>query len=216
VLVCVYRSALPKLMEQRHSGGVLMRGIGRWFVFSRPRAWLGAKIEVPRLLREARIPRGANCLDIATGLGWATAGLVQRDPSVHVVALDYDETILPRTRVYLSSHAAAAKTGVCRGDAKDLPFHDASFDVVVCLYGLHHCRGYLEALREIARVLKADGTFALIDPVRKSGKPPGGHHGTEVMTSEELQQMLGRAGFRASSPRVSMGTAKMVVHKAVS
>jgi SAM-dependent methyltransferase len=85
---------------------------------------------------------------------------------------------------------------------------------VLCLYGFHHCRGYLEALRETARVLKPDGTLALIDPVRKPTKPPGGHHGTEVLTSEELQRMLGKAGFAPVSPRVAMGRAKVVAHKA--
>ena len=62
-------------------------------------------------------------------------------------------------------------------------------------------------------MLKPDGTLALIDPVRKSAKAPGGHHGTEVLTREELQRMLGKAGFRSVSPRVSMGRAKAVVHK---
>ena len=136
-------------MEQkRHSEGVLMRGIGRWFVFSRPRAWFGTRVEVPRLLRGASIPRGATCLDIATGLGWASVALVRRDRSTRAVALDYDEAILPRTRDYLRSHAAAANTAVCRADAKRLPFRDSTFDLVLCSYGLHHCRGYLEALRE--------------------------------------------------------------------
>ena len=203
-------------MEQRHSDGVLMRGLGRWLVFSRPRAWLGMRVEVPRLLREVRIPLGAICLDLATGLGWANAGLARRAPSAKVVALDYDGTILPRTRDYLSSHVAAASTAVCRADAKRLPFRHATFDLVLCLYGFHHCRGYLDALREAARVLKRDGTLALIDSVRKSTKPPGGHHGTEVPTSEGLQRLLSEAGFRPVSPRVSMGRAKVVVHKATS
>jgi ubiquinone/menaquinone biosynthesis C-methylase UbiE len=153
-------------------------------------------------------------LDIATGLGWASVGLIHREPSAQIVALDYDETILPHTRDYVSSHAATARTPVCRADAKHLPFRDTTFDVVVCLYGLHHCRGYIQALREIARVLKLGGMLALIDPVRKTGKPPGGHHGTEVLTSDELQRALDEAGFDPVSSRVSVGTAKVVAHKA--
>jgi len=191
-----------------------MRGIGRWLVFSRLRAWLGTRIEVPRLLRGTTIPRGATCLDIAAGLGWASVGLLRRERLAEIVAVDYDETILPRTRDYLRSHAAGERTAVCRADAKHLPFRDGSFHVVICLYGLHHCRGYLEALREIARVLKPGGILALIDPVRRPGKPPGGHHGTEVPAVEELQRMLDDAGFQPVAPRVSMGTAKVVVHKA--
>ena len=105
--------------------------------------------------------------------------------------------------------SAVRTPSVCR-------FETSTFDLVLCLYGFHHCRGYLEALREAARLLKPDGKLALIDRVRKSGKPPGGHHGTEVLTNDELQRMLGKAGFRSVSPRVSLGRAKVVVHKAAS
>lgn len=201
-------------MEHEHHQGVLMRGMGRWLVYSRPRAWLGMALEVPGLLRGVNIPRGATCLDIATGLGWASAGLVRRDSSSRVVALDYDGTVLPRAREYLRSHGAAANTALCRADGKHLPFHDGSFDLVLCLYGLHHFHGYLEALREIARVLRPTGTFALIDPVRSAGKPPGGHHGTEVPTSKELERMLAAAGFEILRSRVSLARAKAVMRKA--
>lgn len=191
-----------------------MRGFGRWLVYSRPRAWLGMAVEIPNLLRGIEIPSGARCLDIATGLGWAAAGILRRDPSARIVAFDYDGTILPRTRGYLSSHHAGPSTALCRADAKHLPFRDASFDLVLCLYGLHHFRGYIESLREIARVLKFTGTFALIDPIRGPDKPAGGHHGTEVPTRDELDRMLGQAGFEIVRARVSMGSMKAVTHKA--
>ncbi len=200
-------------MEQEHNHGILMRGLARRLVYSRPRAWLGLAVELPSLLRGVRIPRGAKCLDIAAGLGWATAGLVRLDPSVRIVALDYDGTILPRTRVYVREHGAAENSGLCRADGKRLPFRDASFDLVLCLYGLHHFRGYSEALREIARVLKATGTFALIDPARRPGKPPRGHRGMEVLTPDELDRMLLDAGFEIVLSRVSMGRVKAVTHK---
>ncbi|HLK86213.1 MAG TPA: methyltransferase domain-containing protein [Candidatus Binataceae bacterium] len=201
-------------METGDRNGVLMRGVGRWFVFSRLRAWFGIALETPRLLRGTAIPRGATCLDLAAGLGWAGAGLLRREPLAEVVAVDYDETILPRTRDYLRSRTAGQRTAICRADAKHLPFRTGSFHVVICLYGLHHCRGYLDALREIARVLKPGGTLALVDPVRKAGKAPKGHHGTEVPTVEELQRMLAAAGFEPGAPRVAMGTARLVVSKA--
>lgn len=196
----------------QHDGhGVLMRGLGRWLVYSRPRAWLGMAVEVPRLLRGVELPRGARCLDIAAGLGWASAGVARRDESARIVAFDYDEAILPRTRQYLSSHSAAVH--LCRGDAKRLPFRDESFDLVLCLYGLHHFRGSLQALREIARVLKGGATFALIDPIRNPAKPPSGHHGTEVLTRDELNRMLDTAGFEIARAGVSTGRIRAVTHK---
>jgi SAM-dependent methyltransferase len=203
-------------MKEEDRGGVLMRGLGRWLVYSRPRAWFGMAVEIPNLLRDVRIPRGATCLDIATGIGWASRGVLRREASVRIVALDYDGTILPRTREYLRSHGAAANVAPCRADAKHLPFRKGRFDLVFCLYGLHHFRGYLAALHEIARVLKSGGTFALIDPVRSPGKPSGSRHGLEVMTSQELHRMLAEAGFEILRSRVSLGSLKAVVRKKIS
>jgi ubiquinone/menaquinone biosynthesis C-methylase UbiE len=203
-------------MEGRDRQGILMRGIGRWIVYGRPRAWLGMTLEIPNLLRGIDLPRGAFCLDIATGLGWASAGIARRDPSARVVSLDYDATILPYTREYLNAHGAAANAALCRADAKHLPFRDGAFDLVVCLYGLHHVCGYREALREIARVLRPAGTFAMIDPVRKSGKPRAGHHGhhgLEVPTREELDRMLREAGFANVMSQLSLGRTKAIARK---
>jgi hypothetical protein len=62
-------------------------------------------------------------------------------------------------------------------------------------------------------VLKPDGTFALIDPVRRPDKPPGGHHGTEILTSVELDRTLSAAGFDVVQFQVSLGRAKVVMRK---
>jgi len=122
-----------KHLEREDRHGVLMRGIGRWLVYSRARAWFGMAIEFPCLLSGVKIARGGTCLDIATGMGWASLGLVRRDPSVRIVALDYDGTILPRRREYLRSHGAATNTVLCRADAKQLPFCADCFDLVLCV-----------------------------------------------------------------------------------
>jgi SAM-dependent methyltransferase len=197
--------------EDRH--GILMRGIGRWIVYSRARAWLGTAVELPNLLRGVHLPHGGACLDIATGIGWASRGLVHHQASVRIVALEYDATVLPRTREYLKSHGAMENVALCRADAKRLPFREGGFDLVLCMYGLHHFRGYLTALREIARVLKPGGTFALIDPLRTSGMPSGARRGFEVATKAELRHMVGEAGFEISRFRVSLGSARVVAHK---
>src|SRR5258708_12135459 len=80
-------------------------------------------------------------------------------------------------------------------------------------YSLHaprRGREDIKVLREIARVLRSTGTFVLIDPVRNPNKPPGGHHGTDVPTREELDRMLGEAGFEIVLSRVSLGRMKAV------
>jgi hypothetical protein len=91
-----------------------MHGFGRRLVFSRPKAWLGMKVEVPRLLRETRIPPSATGLDIATGLGWASATLARcvRPPETSV-----------RSSVRISAAVADRDSGP--------PFADDQRDVVI-------------------------------------------------------------------------------------
>src|SRR5262249_44065721 len=115
-------------MKDEDHDGILMRGIGRWVVYSRPRAWFGMAVEMPNLLRGVEIPHAATCLDVATGIGWASGGVARRDASVRIVALDYDGTILPRTRAYLRSQGTATHLALCQADGKHLPFRDDGFD----------------------------------------------------------------------------------------
>jgi ubiquinone/menaquinone biosynthesis C-methylase UbiE len=192
-----------------------MHGLGRWLIYSRPRAWLGQRIELPRLLKDVKLPIDARCLDLATGLGWATAGIARIAPTARIVSIDYDFDVLSRAREYLNSQGAGSNATFCRADGKRLPFRDRSFDLIVCLYGLHHFRGYLDALREIARALKPRGTFALIDPIRGRDTPPGGHHGTEVLTRAELLRMLDEAGFEVISSRISFRAMRAVMRSRV-
>lgn len=48
---------------------------------------------------------------------------------------------------------------VQRIDIQEIPFADESFDIVIANYMLYHVPELKRALREVARVLRADGTF---------------------------------------------------------
>lgn len=52
------------------------------------------------------------------------------------------------------------------GDAEQLEFADASFDTVLCTYGLCTIPDARQAVREAARVLKPDGRLVLAEHVR--------------------------------------------------
>lgn len=49
-------------------------------------------------------------------------------------------------------------------DITDIDFEDAYFDIVICNHILEHVPDYLQALREISRVLKKDGIAVLQTP----------------------------------------------------
>ena len=50
-------------------------------------------------------------------------------------------------------------------NAEDLPFEDASFDIVTCRIAPHHFADPQTFVREGARVLRPGGTFLLIDNI---------------------------------------------------
>jgi ubiquinone/menaquinone biosynthesis C-methylase UbiE len=57
------------------------------------------------------------------------------------------------------------------GDAQDLPFDDASFDTVVCTYGLCSVPDDARVISEMKRVLKPGSRLILVDHIRSSLPP---------------------------------------------
>ena len=63
-------------------GGLVLEGLERAVVHNRLRAALGLRWELPRLLNGVAIPAGSRCLEIGTGVGWGTLGLLQHYPAI--------------------------------------------------------------------------------------------------------------------------------------
>ena len=179
-------------------GGLVLEGLERAVVHNRLRATLGLRWELPRLLNGVAIPAGSRCLEIGTGMGWGTLGLLQRYPTIVAVATEYDRSVLPMTRSYIQHHAPGAHVAFCLANAKAFPFPDHTFDIVLALYVLHHVAGYRAALEDIGRVLKPGGRFLFIDVIRASWMPrfPARVPPDGLPSQAELTQMLVDAGFR--------------------
>jgi demethylmenaquinone methyltransferase/2-methoxy-6-polyprenyl-1,4-benzoquinol methylase len=108
----------------------------------------------------ASVPAGpARALDLACGTGDIAFELASR--GARVTALD----ITPRMLQLAQRRAASsqASIGFVAGDMSALPFPDSSFDVVSTGYGLRNVPVLSTALHEIARVLRAGGTFVSLD-----------------------------------------------------
>lgn len=100
-------------------------------------------------------------LDIATG-----GGHVAKTLSPHVakvVATDLTREMLTNTAQHLKPTCSNMVFVVA--DAENLPFLDASFDVVTCRIAPHHFPRPQKFIEEIQRVLKTDGLFLMIDNV---------------------------------------------------
>ena len=175
----------------------MLEGLERKVVHNRLRAALGLRWELPRLLNGVASPAQSRCLEVGTGMGWGTLGLLQRYPSIVAFATEYDRSVLPMSRSYIQYHTPGAQVAFCQANAKALPFPDHTFDIVLALYVLHHVAGYRAAFKDIGRVLNPGGRFLFIDVIRTSWMllfptlvPPDG-----LSSQAELMQMLGETGF---------------------
>src|SRR6185437_741923 len=97
---------------------------------------------------------GDRVLDVAGGPGALAAALVERVASV---------TVLDAAAALLDHAPEGVETVV--GRAEQLPFADASFDLVTCVNSLHHIARPARALDEMARVLGPGGRLVLEDMV---------------------------------------------------
>jgi 2-polyprenyl-6-hydroxyphenyl methylase/3-demethylubiquinone-9 3-methyltransferase len=142
---------------------------------------------------------GARLLDLGCGGGLLAPHLPQGYTHVGV---DLSETAL----------AVAREHGLDEGhpgDVADLPFDDASFDVVVAGEILEHVPDLPRAIREATRVLKPGGTlvldtiadtrFARISLVTIAERLPGGpplhcHDPALFVDPEDLRKLCRRGG----------------------
>jgi SAM-dependent methyltransferase len=129
------------------------------------------QIEVPALVRLMGLPARARMLEVGCGRGVALPVLARKCRPSRLVGLDVDRELLEEARTRCGAE-------LIHGDVRDLPFPDASFDVVIDFGTCYHIARPEAALREIARVLAQGGVFVsetplsqlLSHPVRSFGR----------------------------------------------
>lgn len=110
----------------------------------------------PKLSQAARIRSGQRVLDLACGTGVLARQILEDlGESGSVVGLDAGSGMLTVAR------RLAPKITWQQGVAESLPFEGASFDAVVCQFGLMFFQDRRAALGEMLRVLKPGGWFAM-------------------------------------------------------
>ena len=111
------------------------------------------------LLNAAGLQPGERILDIACGTGVVTRLAAERvGPSGTVAGVDINPAMLAVARSVPSSGAAIEWH---EATAESLPLADGSFDVVLSSLGLQFVPDKASALREMRRVLAADGRLAV-------------------------------------------------------
>lgn len=109
----------------------------------------------------------ARIVDICCGTGDQTAALLAARPagSEPLIGLDFSAAMLAR------AHAKYAKANVrwLEGDAMQLPFADASVDLITAAFGFRNLSNYAEGLREFARVLRPGGKLGILEANQPTG-----------------------------------------------
>jgi ubiquinone/menaquinone biosynthesis C-methylase UbiE len=129
-----------------------------------------ALVPLRQALLECGGGRTARLLDIACGTGAFLAEIKANYPRLSVAGIDLSPPYLALARRRLASWSRIA---LGAANAEALPFADASFDVVTCVYLFHELphRVRRSVAAEIARVLKPGGQFINIDSLQTGDDP---------------------------------------------
>lgn len=151
-------------------------------------------------------------LETAAGTGLVTRAMAKvLPPTVEIIATDLNQPMLD----YAAVQRGFDRVTWRQADAQALPFADASFDVVVCQFGVMFFPERAMAYREARRVLRPGGRFVLNvwdrieenepahvvtaalgvlfpdDPPRFLARTPHGYHDAVAIAG-----VLRQAGFR--------------------
>ena len=109
------------------------------------------------LARRARALRPRRILETAAGTGAVTEALHAAMPDTEIVATDLNQPMLDVAAGRIKSD----KVTYVAADAQDLPFPDASFDLVVCQFGAMFVPDRVRGHSEAWRVLGHGGHYLL-------------------------------------------------------
>ncbi|MCL6627039.1 MAG: class I SAM-dependent methyltransferase [Alicyclobacillus shizuokensis] len=133
---------------------------------------IGKFRERERLLDLVALGGDEKVLDVGCGRGLVLNAAARRLTTGKAVGVDIwnqrDQSgnHPDATRANARAEGVAERVEIVDGDARNLPVADCDFDVVVSSLAIHNIRGSerrQRALREILRVLKPDGRFAILD-----------------------------------------------------
>jgi len=138
-------------------------------------------------------------VELGCGGGRNANALLKCWPDAKLVAVDYSELSVEKTKEYNKDLIAAGRCTVLQGDVKALPLADGSFDLATAFETVYFWPGLTVCFTEVCRVLKPGGTFLICN--ESDGTDETGLKfekiidGMKCHTVETLSSALKAAGF---------------------
>jgi len=117
------------------------------------------------ITEKTNLLKGDRALDLCTGTGSVAVELAKRvGEDGLIIGLDFSRGMVEKTK----EKAKRAKIGrlyLVQANASQLPFQNASFHGVTCSHAFYELKGIerTKAIDEVARILKRDGRFCLME-----------------------------------------------------
>ena len=163
-------------------------------------AYLNASLRIT-LEKVADLP-AERVLDVACGTGQLLEILAGRPGFPELVGIDKVPAMLNAARQRLGQRATLLEC-----EAAQLPFDDASFNLITSTSALHYFEDVDVIMREIRRVISPNGNLVITDWCRNFFwmrllnriLPWTQHAHVHTFSSSELEQSLARAGFNINN-----------------
>jgi ubiquinone/menaquinone biosynthesis C-methylase UbiE len=146
-----------------------------------------------------RLPLSPPCRVLALGCGTGVEVRALRrrvDPDVALVGIDHSSALVERARQETADEGLSQNVEFRTGDAHDLPYSDAEFDVVTLHTLISHVDDPGRVLAETCRVLRPGGITAIFDGDYASLTFAHPDAVTAVTVEERLKQIM------VANPRV--------------
>lgn len=127
-------------------------------------AWLTETKARNRCLELAAIQNREDVLEVAVGTGLAFEKILRINPSGRNEGIDLTEAMLIRAKTK-AARSGSSNYRLKIGDAYDLDFSDASFDVLInnYMFDLLPQQDFITVLKEFKRVLRPGGRLAMVN-----------------------------------------------------
>ena len=146
-------------------------------------------------LKLVDVQDGWTMLDVGCGGGFTIRRLLKRSKDAQVYGIDISEESVAKAKK-VNADVLDKQVFVTLGSAEKLPYEDGKFDLVTAVETVYFWPHLSNCLKEVHRVLKPDGKFAImVEVVDGDSMWTNVVEGMTAYSPEDLKKQLDDAGF---------------------